>query len=124
MKVGMDTCSSGEPRTQGMSIPGKGCVDYSIHISDSVHDESPPWNDHIVRFPPPASALLDGVEELTCGSDVRGRVTQGDIEEVIKRRCRGDGVFDGNAHIGPLYFDAEYNINPWAYPKYDQKWCE
>lgn len=132
MRVGMETCANGSPRTLGMSIPGKGCVDYSIHISDGVHEGSPPWNDHVVGYPPPESALSPdyNYSNLTCGTDyVSGvkpgaRVNRKDIDAVVNQWCSGDGGWmEKTKHekIGPFLFIARVAGGK----KYkDPKWCE
>ncbi|KAF2653177.1 hypothetical protein K491DRAFT_680775 [Lophiostoma macrostomum CBS 122681] len=60
MKQGMEQCSPGQGTTGGMIIGGIGCIDYSIHLTDNVFDDSPPWKEPTLRFPPPLDAPKPG----------------------------------------------------------------
>jgi hypothetical protein len=53
LSQGLETC--GGTRTFGLKIHGIGCIAYSIHVTSNVHDDSPPWRDPVVRFPPQAT---------------------------------------------------------------------
>lgn len=65
-KQGMGQCSGG-PRTDGFLIQGIGCIDYSLHVTTNVFDDSPPWTKPTLRFPPPEDAPKDGnTNRLEC----------------------------------------------------------
>jgi hypothetical protein len=68
LRQGLDACSANQGRTTGFSIQGIGCIDYSIHISDSTRDDSPPWKETVKEFPPPLSAqkIGGGAHEVNC----------------------------------------------------------
>ena len=84
----------------GYSLAGKGCVDYSLHISDNGGREgSPPWNDKVIGYPPPEEALNPKAYTpyLLCGTDFPigggkgGKVSKGDVDKVINDWCGGSG---------------------------------
>lgn len=87
LRQGMDIC--GGSRTTGFMIHGIGCIDYSIHISDNTHEDSPPWKDPNIVFPPPNDAKYKNgdVGKAQCKGTKYNKISREDVDAGIASFC-------------------------------------
>jgi hypothetical protein len=95
----METCAPSSGFTQGFIAKPEGCVDYSVEISGSVHEGSPPWDDHVVNFPPSedTEAQSGGTNIPSCSSiaGIKHRVAKvADLEKAIDEYCSNGSEFE------------------------------
>ncbi|KAF2114463.1 hypothetical protein BDV96DRAFT_600430 [Lophiotrema nucula] len=90
-KEAMETCAPDSPRTTGFIVSGIGCIDYSLHVTDNTHDDSPPWKDPVIAFPPPISAPSKGAENSVVCATIGGYgrpLTKDDMEKAFDAICQ------------------------------------
>ena len=120
-KQGMEQCAAGVGTTGGMIIAGIGCIDYSIHVTDNVFDDSPPWKTPTLRFPPPLDAPKPGGGSNTpqCYTNTQATrpLTDDDLYRAIDAFCQNGNDIQGfSGHMfnyppdgqTPFYPDDKY----------------
>lgn len=130
LNSGMAFCDANSGGTHGLTGQGKNCVEYSIDISDGMHDGSPPWNENVVAFPPPEKAQSGYGDflpvEINCKSTGSG-VKLDDVNAAIDEFCSSDGPYGGrnvNVQKKNLRIDAIIDFgfsHPTPYK--DNNWC-
>jgi hypothetical protein len=119
-KQGMEQCSPGQGRTGGMIIGGIGCIDYSIHLTDNVFDDSPPWKEPSLRFPPPLNAPgRNGKSHLPfCYDDAHGYqatrpLSDADLNKAIDAFCQnGKDILGWKGHMFSYPPDGQPRFYP------------
>lgn len=103
IKEGLDTCNPGEGRTGGLSMSGIGCIDYSIHVTDMMQDDNPPWRKAPNRrFPAPEYLPGKGLggkpHTPVCyekNTQLGRSISNGDLEKAIAAFCVNGGKMTG-----------------------------
>lgn len=93
---GMKNCDKDKPRSHGMVAQGGGCIEYAIDFSASVHEGDPPWNQHVIKYPPPEDAKsrlppasLDG-PQIVCSKEKGAQWKKEDADRLIEEYCGND----------------------------------
>jgi len=145
-KEGMSTCSPKSGFTTGVVKP-EGCINYSIDVSSTVVEGSPPWKAPVVKFPPPedTESQAGGEQKIFCGTPGTSKQSTGrpakisDLNKAIDEYCGNGKPIEKkeynikmyryvNKDIAVmLYSDIYKNVSPggttWR-PVKDMKWCE
>jgi hypothetical protein len=136
---GLKYCNGGAPETTGFIASGEECLDFEISISASIHDGDPPWDQHMVKYPPPETMMSqwDADRDPNTYSDqvvcLDWHNSYGwnwdEANSTIDEYCNSDQAFKG-------YFGSNYKVernyirlSAWAgngaRPVYsDAGWCE
>jgi hypothetical protein len=142
-KEGTSTCSPNSGYTTGVVKP-EGCINYSIDVSSTVVEGSPPWNAPVVKFPPPedVESQAGGEQRFFCGSQQKfnGRPAKiSDLNKAIDEYC-GDGKpiekkeYNQKKHkftnadisvdmFSTIYKNLDFGGTTWR-PVKDMNWCE
>lgn len=131
---GLKSCDPDGKYTFGLTVQGKNCIEYSLDTSDSVHEGDPPWNQHVVSFPPGEHEplrLRDGDKpfDIDCVGDGLEYAPE-EVDGLIKALCHPNGRFPEQMHPpsaairygnndGNLWVIARPNPFTWA----DENWC-
>ncbi|KAF1998640.1 SGNH hydrolase [Amniculicola lignicola CBS 123094] len=134
---GMEACPAGQPVTWGMKAQGDGCIEYSIDMSAGVLEGNPPWNEHVITYPPPETLLSDmrpasEKHQVDCSIAEGEGYYDADAETAIEQYCSNDLPYGGHdpsmlvrvpglnisANVDfnktNLHFDKEYWPTPYA----------
>jgi hypothetical protein len=129
----------------------EGCVDYSVEISGSLQEGSPPWDAHVVRYPPGEDTPgFEGRQNVPkCWTDPNGLGLGSppktvDLEKAIGEYCGNGAKFEdelnrdrktiswfiwNGAKItvgikGLIYSRTNERPPPNWWPVNDMQWCE
>ncbi|KAF2113656.1 hypothetical protein BDV96DRAFT_578169 [Lophiotrema nucula] len=145
---GMNYCrernENGDDRTIfGFKIPGDGCTDYTLDISDILDDTEPPWNGPpAVRYPPPErveTTLPQGElvnagspscgngdgscfwNDIRCSSDSGPGFSMDDANTIIETYCKQDGDYG----VVPYGDKNGLTVQAWDGLRYykNSNWC-
>ena len=126
LSQGMSFCAAERPRTKGFSIHGIGCIDYSVHVTDNVFDDSPPWRAPVLRFPPPDDATKKGgggPNPLLCrGFYSVAPITEEDFNKAIDAFCKdGSKIVGYGKKLDNMMWYPPQNDVPFYPGKFDQR---
>ena len=108
-------------RTHGFNARGLGCIDYSIHLSGNMHDDSPPWRkDPPKRFPPSYDVQdqRGKVHETRCFDKTASsrNIAESDQEIAIAAFCKNGIPIQGYGQNGEKMFNWPPKDKPQYYP--------
>jgi hypothetical protein len=107
-------------------------LDFEISLSANVHDGDPPWNQHIVKYPPPETQL--GVADIDYHHDrpincidIRDSVgwNWDDAHAAFEGYCNHPRAFTGHDNYwsqNGVRISADKNDDYQVYA--DPRWCE
>ena len=84
-------------------------MEYALELGASVHEGDPPWNQHVIAFPPPETARsdlppasLDGPQIICSTERLESKgFTEDDANAAIEEYCGNDLPFgDPNLPLG------------------------
>lgn len=143
LEQGLGSCTDpNNGLTNGFVGQGNECTEYSLDISDSVHDGDPPWNQHVVAYPPNEHEMVidnpdRGPWQVTigCGGDGPG-YTSDDVDNIINTLCNNwsgkpfPGIAEGDwfnsggpdqePGSGHIWMKAGFANDKWQ----DPGWCD
>jgi hypothetical protein len=101
-------------------MTGIGCIDYSIHITDNIYDDSPPWDKPTLRFPPPLNAQKDGhAQSVKCTEWAQPTrpISEYDMDRAIDAFCENGKEIAG-FHVGKRRWGEMFNFPPRGQPQF------
>jgi hypothetical protein len=134
LKHGVSYCDPESDSTHGFEIQGKNCIVYSLQTSDSTHEGDPPWNPHVISYPPPETAMMNFTEgetparfNVSCsGDELPGDLYPIDqVQDLVNRVCGcttpdgGPCPYPGDEDEETIY--ASHDENVWL-TAYERNW--
>jgi len=120
---GMTKCDETNGYTHGLTA-AYGCIDYSIDLSGTTFDDSPPWFDiQKVRFPPPEHVAKPGGGEnfVKCFNGQRGRVlSDSDLNSAIDAFCQNGAEIKGIGSNNAQQYSYMTDYPPKGTPQFYQ----
>ncbi|KAF1993563.1 hypothetical protein P154DRAFT_582692 [Amniculicola lignicola CBS 123094] len=136
---GVKQCYKSDTVTHGITAHDENCIDYAIEFSSSIHEDDPPWNQHIISYPPPdeikselSPAAIDR-PEVVCSKERGGKWTKEDADAAIEQHCGNDlpfGKADEYTEKGSVKISASFQDSTekrgfsGPYPEDKKGYCE
>jgi hypothetical protein len=102
----MRECHPGSPYSHGFKAQGRNCVEYMVDLSASIHEGDPPWDEHVIKYPPPETVMAydiqpptdekaEGKAEIYCSVRKDSKWSWDDANKAIDQYCGNDRPYTG-----------------------------